>query len=115
MTSNTLEEGYSKICKIGSGSYGTVYLYARRKGARVSFPQRLFRGERAWECEYAAIKLYKKPSNNREGIDFSCLREINCLQGLSHRNIVACDEIIYQLRPEGIQQHEVYVVMDYHL
>jgi serine/threonine protein kinase len=63
-----------------------------------------------------AVKLYKKPNNNREGIDFSCLREINCLQGLAHRNIVACNEIIYLHRPEGTpQQHEVYVVMDYHL
>jgi hypothetical protein len=45
------------------------------------------------------VKLYKKPNNNREGIDFSCLREINCLQGLAHRNIVSCSEIIYLPRP----------------
>lgn len=74
MASATLDECYTKICKIGSGSYGTVYLYERKKSARVSFLQQLFRGERQRESEYVAIKLYKKPSNNREGIDFSCLR-----------------------------------------
>jgi hypothetical protein len=39
MSSNALEETYSKICKIGSGSYGTVYLYERRKGYCASFLQ----------------------------------------------------------------------------
>jgi len=117
MSGNALEEGYTKICKIGSGSYGTVYLYERKKGRRASFLQQLFRGEREGEGDFAAVKLYKKPSNNREGIDFSCLREINCLQGLRHPNIVAASEIIYHPRPEASlgQQHEVYVVMDYHL
>jgi serine/threonine protein kinase len=116
MTASAIEESYTKICKIGSGSYGTVYLYERKKSVRPSFLQELFRGERQFESDYVAVKLYKKPNNNREGIDFSCLREINCLQGLTHKNIVNCYEIIYQQRPEGTGQfHEVYVVMDYHL
>jgi hypothetical protein len=44
MSSNALEESYTKVCRIGSGSYGTVYLYERKKGLRASFLQQLFRG-----------------------------------------------------------------------
>jgi hypothetical protein len=65
MSSNALEETYSKICKIGSGSYGTVYLYERRKGYHSSFLQELFRGDRHSESDFVAVKLYKKPNNNR--------------------------------------------------
>jgi serine/threonine protein kinase len=116
MTANTLDEEYTKICKIGSGSYGTVYLYQRKKGVRTNFLQQLFMGDKQLESDYVAVKLYKKPNNNREGIDFSCLREINCLQALYNRNIINCYEIFYQPRVEGTAQlHEVYVVMDYHL
>ncbi len=69
-----LDLNYRKICKIGSGTYGTVFLFERRKDFKQTFIQKFFMEQKKVESNYVAVKLYKKPSNNREGIDFSCLR-----------------------------------------
>lgn len=113
---NPLYDNYKKICKIGQGSYGSVYLFERKMMTSLPYFDCLFAERKTLQSKYVAVKLYRKPNNEREGIDFSCLREINCLQSLYHDNIITCFEVIYRHVETTLKQpHEVYVVMDYHL
>ena len=110
--SNPLDEHYRKIGKIGSGSYGDVLLY-QRKATKREYSPLAGLGTSTPEGQMVAVKIYRRPNNNREGVDFTSLREINCLQQVRHPNVINCNEVIYRMAAPHL--HQVCVVMNFHI
>jgi serine/threonine protein kinase len=62
---NSVDDVYTRICKLGSGSYGTVYLAQRKQAMHFNLFQSVFKPNLPPESEFMAVKIYKKPDNNR--------------------------------------------------
>lgn len=95
------DKKYKKVCLLGEGAYGSVYLFKIKGDHPKNLLERVFQADRHFTSDYVAIKLYKRPSNRSEGIDFSCLREITCLQMFSHSNLMNCIEVMYNHTKES--------------
>ncbi len=73
-----------------------VYLYKKIQDKKNTPFNSFFYCDQA-ESEYFALKKYKNNIiNNKYGIDFTALREINILTTMRHKNIASCYEVIYK-------------------
>lgn len=63
---------YSKLSRLGEGSFGKVYLV---------------RDEKSESKEYLALKKIKTSAS--EGVSFTTLREIKILREIQHKNIIS--------------------------
>lgn len=93
-----------------------MYLCQEKSKHQPNLFDKLFQKERGHHSSgIVAVKFYKKPDGRREGIDFSCLREVTCLQTFQHPNLMNCVEVLINHKKEGVSPYEIAAVMDFHL
>lgn len=81
-------ENYSKIEKIGEGTYGVV-----------------FKGKNKKTGEFVAIKKIRMESDD-EGIPSTAIREISLLRELAHPNIVGLQEVL-------MEENRLYLIFEF--
>lgn len=81
-------ENYTKIEKIGEGTYGVV-----------------FKGKNKKTGEFVAIKKIRMESDD-EGIPSTAIREISLLRELEHPNIVGLNEVI-------MEENRLYLIFEF--
>ena len=86
-----IEDRYSIIMQIGTGTYGTVYKCRGPDGQIVALKH---------------IKIMARISS-KDGIPLSTIREINILHMLKHENIVTLKEIV------STKDDQIYFVFEY--
>ena len=79
-----LNDRYRMVCRIGRGSYGSVYKVEDTKYESDDY-------------KYVAIKKMRLSNRQlyEQGIDFTTLREIKILQEIKHENIIALTDVFY--------------------
>ena len=115
LPADLFDRKYSKLKSLGEGSYGTVFLCQDKANHQSSLFDKVFQKDKKPNSEFVAVKIYKKPNSRSEGIDFSCLREVTCLQTFQHPNLMNCLEVLINHRKEGNCPYEIAAVMDFHL
>uniref|UniRef100_A0A131XSN3 Protein kinase domain-containing protein n=1 Tax=Ixodes ricinus TaxID=34613 RepID=A0A131XSN3_IXORI len=81
-------EDYTKVEKIGEGTYGVVYKGKNKKSGQI-----------------VAMKKIRLESED-DGVPSTAIREITLLKELNHRNIVRLQDVI-------MQENKVYLVFEF--
>ena len=76
---------YEKLCKLGQGTYGTVYKARDKLSGQI-----------------VALKKIKSLSNSKHGFPRTSLREIHLLNQLSHPNLIQLLDVAVGLKPESV-------------
>ncbi|CAG8572274.1 644_t:CDS:2 [Funneliformis caledonium] len=85
----TMNDRYSKLSKIGEGTYGIVYKAEEKKTGRV-----------------VALKKMRLESHNNEGVSGTAMREITILKETNNKNVVKLLDTIHA-------DKDLYLVFEY--